>query len=64
MVKLFPHVGQLLRESGFRFFTTSIKVELYLAQGFQPSDQIVVKDAKVCEWLSFCLTSLLLDQLW
>ena len=61
MIKLLPHIGQLVGEPGFYLFTPLVEVELDLTQSLEPSYQIIVEDAKVRERLGLRLTGLLLQ---
>jgi hypothetical protein len=61
IIKLFPHLSQLLRESPLNVFTTFIKVKLDLAESFESRDQVVMEDAEVRERFGFRLTAFLLN---
>jgi len=60
VVKLLPHVAQLLSKSGFKLFGAFVKVHLDLAQRFQPCDEIIMEHAKVRKRFGFGLTTLFL----
>ena len=61
MIQRLAYLAKLLGISSLGFFDTLLKVDLNLAQRFQSGDEIVVEYAKVCVWLSFGLTTFLLQ---
>jgi hypothetical protein len=60
MIKLFPHIFQLIRDPRLCFSTSLVKVELDLTQGFQARDKVVMENAEIRERLGLCLSSFLL----
>jgi hypothetical protein len=57
IIKLLPHIIDLLCKLGLSIFTSLLEIYLDLTEGFQPGDEVVMKDAEVCEWLCFGMSA-------
>ena len=60
MIKLLPHIIQLLREPALRVLAPLVKVQLNLAELLESRNEVVVEDPEVGERFCFRLTAILL----
>jgi hypothetical protein len=57
---LLPHIIRPLDEPHFDFSTSLIEIQLYLAEGLETRDQVVMEHAEIREGFSFSLAVVLL----
>jgi hypothetical protein len=57
IIQLLPYITNPFRKLGLSILASLLEIYLYLTECFQASDEVVMEDAEVCEWLRFGLAT-------